>query len=309
MLIEHCPTLGPMIITTRSSLQPEETKAASQLLQLIDIKPIMTDETRLITPIASAFQQIEQTAKAIRQLNPHGLIGIPTEQLRELEVVSALIEARQRSLENDDLQSRAQLDKKQSLALFAKLKPLVGKAVQGKIDAETVMKAIRSEPDQMQAINTLRHLILRKSDISVGDIEVISAEAGQSSNPDFTASNPYVVHLTVNSINAEHATASCILQGGQDLEPIFQREDFGSRTLQFQLPHDRLVLAGYCMLHGLQITARISLRMTLTAKGPSYKCSLIALENEDRLLASLKAAMVMLTPDLFASLNAPLLDA
>lgn len=304
MLIENCPHLGPMIVTKRSKLPPEETKAC-HLLQLNDKRHIMTNETKLITPILEAIHQIEQTAKTVQQLDSRGLqevmIGIPTDQLRELEVISALVEARQRSFENDDLQSRAELDKKQSLALITKLKPLAGKAAQGKIDAETVMNAIRSEPDQLQALNTLRHLILRNSDISIGDIDVIRAEAGHSSNPDFPASKPYLVQLTVNSINTKDSTASCILQSGCDLEPMFQKDDIGKKHLQFQLPYDWLVLAGYCMLHGLQITAKISLRMTLTAKGPAYKCALIALENENGLLASIRKAMVMQTPDLFAS--------
>ncbi|MBK1684984.1 hypothetical protein CKO18_15605 [Rhodoferax fermentans] len=264
----------------------------------------MTSDSRLVTPLPEAIWQLEQAAKTLKQTNPHGgqtvLTGVPTDQLRKIDVVLALVEQKQRAIVNDDLESRAELDKQSTLARIAKLQPVARKAAQGKADAEIVMSAIRSEPDQLLAINSLRHLLCRTHNLSVGNVDVVSDDQSGICSPDFTASRAYQVTLSVSSINADNGGVVCVLQDGQDLEPIFQARDLGQRSLQFQLVHDRLMLLGYCMLLGLHLKALISIRITLTAKGPSYKCSLITLQDEESLLASIRKAIAMQTPDLFS---------
>lgn len=273
--------------------------------QLLAKAPPMTVDSRLVTPLPEAIWLLEQAAKTLKQTNPHGaqivLTGIPTDQLGKLDVVMALVEQKQRSIDNDDLESRAELDKQSALARIAKLQPVARKAAQGKADAEAVMSSIRSEPDQLLAINTLRHLLHRTHNLSVGDVDVVIGDQALTGSPDFAASRTYLVQLSVSSINADTGVVNCVLQGGQDLEPVFQVSDLEHRTLQFQLAHDRLVLLGYCMLLGLHLKAQISMRITLTAKGPSYKCSLITLQDEETLLSSIRKAIAMQTPDLFST--------
>lgn len=303
MMLEHCPVLGPMIITSSSRASATELNRA-QHHQLLSTASAMTVDSRLVTSLPDAVRLLEQTAKALRQLNPHGsqtvMTGIPTEQLGKLDVVMALVEQKQHRIVDDDLESRAELDKQSTLARVAKLQPVARKAALGKADAELVMKSVRTEPDQLLAINTLRHLLSRAHDVSVGDVDVVVADQSLASSPDFAASRAYVVELSVNSINADTGIVNCVLQGGQDLEPVFQVCDLGHRNLQFQLSRDRLVLLGYCMLLGLQLKAQISIRITLTAKGPSYRCSLITLHDEEALFTSIRRAISAQTPDLFA---------
>ncbi len=304
MQIEHCPTLGTLIITTRVKLSSSELCKA-QHHQIFSSEPLMPVDTKLVIPLSSAIPLLEQANKVLKQLNHHGsqsmVTGILASQLSQLEVVMALPEQKQRSVENDDLQSRAAMDKQRITALFDKFRPLARKAEQGKVDAEALMQSIRSEPDQQLAINTFRHLIARTHDIHMGDAPIVTSELTPSSTPEFVSKKPYVVDLTVCSINSENGLACCILQGGQNLEPAFQKDDLGRRTLQFQLAHDRLITFGFCMLLGLRLKAQISLRISLTAKGPSYKCALINLLDEEALTSSIRKGIAMQTPDLFSS--------
>lgn len=302
-MLEHCPIHGPLIITTRSRVRAAMLHH-SRHHQLVAKVAFMTVDSRIVTPLPDAIWLLEQAAKTLKQTNPHGgqavLTGIPTDQLRKLDVVMALVEQKQRSIENDALEDRAELDKQDSLARFAKLQPVARKVAQGKMDAETVMKAIRAEPDQLLAISTLRHLLLRTHELSVGDVDVITADQASSGIADFNASRPYNVTMSVSAIKVETCQVNCVLQGGEDLEPIFQAGDLGHRVLQFQVGSDKLMLLGYCMLFGLHPKALISVRVTLTSKGPSYRCSLIAFHDEDALLASIRQAITQQTPALFS---------
>lgn len=303
MLIEYCPIHGPLVITTKSSLSRAEL-ARARHLHVLEKSSTMANDSCLVTPLPEAFMLLKQAARTLKEMNPHGpqtaLTGIPTDQLAKLEVVTALVEQRQRSIENDDLQSRAELDKQCTLSRVGRLQPVVRKAAQGKADAEFVMHTIRAEPDQLLALNTLRHLMTRTSDLSMGDVDVVVGDQALGCSPDFVASKAYLVQLSVSSINADTSIVSCMLQGGQDLEPIFQASDLGHRSLLFHLSRDRLVFFGYCMLLGLQLKAQISIRIALTAKGPSYRCSLITIQDEETLLASIRKAIATQTPDLFS---------
>lgn len=303
MMLEHCPVHGPVIITSRSRSSVSALNNSRHHQILAKALP-MTVDSRLVTPLPEAIWLLEQAAKTLQQTNPHAaqtvLTGIPSDQLGQLDVVMALVEQKQRRIDNDSLESRAQLDKQNALSRITKLQPVAHKAAQGKADAETVMRSIRSEPDQTLAISTLRHLLLRTHDLSICDVDVIHGAQEMTGSPDFAASRTYLVHLSVSSINADRGEVSCVLQGGHDLEPIFQASDLGHRPLQFQLGHDKLVLLGYCMLFGLHLKAQISLRLTLMAKGLSYRCSLITLHDEDALMASIRKAIAMQTPDLFS---------
>ena len=303
MITDYCPIHGPLIITMRSRVSAAALHNSEHHL-LIAKAPTMPTDFRIVTPLPEAIRLLEKTARMLKQTNPHGqqtvLTGIPSEQLQKLDVVMALIEQKQRTIDNDTIEERAELDKQDALARIARMQPITRKARQGKLDAETVMKAIRSEPDQHLAMNTLRHLVLRTNDLSVSDVDVITEDSSSAFGIDFNASKTYSVQMSVNAIHAESGNVSCVLQGGENLEPVFQTSDLGRRGLQFQVTSDKFILLGYCMLLGLHVKAQIAIRVSLTSKGPSYKCSLISFVEDEALLSSIRNGIAQQTPSLFA---------
>lgn len=304
MISENCPVHGPLVVTMKSKASSRSLKNTSHHEILSMTKPL-SDSPQRITPLSQAVDLLNQTAKVLKQTNIHGsqatLTGIRTDQLENLEIVVALIEQKQRSLDHTTVDEHAQQDKQAALARMAPLQALARKAPLGRLDAETVLKTIWSDPDQTFAVHSLRQLLLRKNSLSIGDVDVVVEADASAGNPDFDGKRSYSVEMSANSIKSDVGQATCVLQSGEQLDSIFSVRDLGHRELHLQELGDKLLPIGYCMLLDLHFKAEIAVQIVLTAKGLSYKCSLIRFNKEAELLASIRRAIEQQTPGLFAA--------
>lgn len=281
---------------------PDQQKARH--FHLLTKTPIMPIESSLITPLPEAFELLKKTAQSLTQLSPHSnqttLVGVPTDELEKLHVVLALSEQKQRNLENDSLEERARIDKQDALARMTRLQVIARQAATGKVDAESVMQVIRAEPDQALAIRNMLHLLRRKHDLSIGDVDVISADPSSSANADFSARKTYVVTMSTNSINTSKHEVSCKLLGGENLEPIFQVSDLDDRLLHFQVTSHQMKIFNWSMLFELEIKAQISINVGLSGKGLTYKCSLVTFLDKEAFQRNVENAVSQQMSRLFA---------
>ena len=91
----------------------------------------------------------------------------------------------------------------------------------------------------------------------------------------------------------------CQLKGGESLLPLFIPEDFDTRLLYFLEEGEVRMLMGYCLILGLEFRARISIRVSLSGQGLTYRGSIIQLADQSKILSSIQKAMAIFSADLF----------
>lgn len=300
-MIEICPRYGPLAITASAKL-PRNLKSTLKEVTVLHKKHLMNPEKLKIIPIEQVRQLALEAARTFPGLHHKKriVIGIPEECLANLEVVVGLTDQKQRDWTEGDLQNQAQEDIRSSQQQLGRLRPLALKYLASKADAEAVLQTLRKESDFASAAQNLRKIIYSRNAIAVGGVEVIDEAPNAKAHIDLAAKKSYLVTLSVKEMK-DDGVIVCQLRGGDDLQPLFIPADFHTRLLHFLEEGDARMLLGYCMVLGLEFRARISVRVSLSGQGLTFKGSIIQFADKANILTSVQKAMTMLSTDLFDS--------
>ena len=262
----------------------------------------MNSEKMKIVPIEQVHQLALAAAKNLRGLHrkKHVLIGFHEKCLVDLEIVVGLTDQKQRDWTEGDLQTQADEVIQTTRSQIGRLRPLALKYLASKADAEAVLETLRKENDLASATQILRKIISSRNAIAVDGIEVIDEAPNAKAHVDLAAKNSYLVDLSVKEMK-DDGVIVCQLKGGESLHPLFIPEDFNARLLHFLEEGEVRMLMGYCMILGLEFRARISVRVSLSGQGLTYRGSIIQLADQPKILSSIQKAMAMFSADLFDS--------
>lgn len=286
-MIERCATYGSVAVT--SSAPVSASANALTPCQIQKEHPLTEIPNATVVPIHVALEKIKTAAVELGRASPHPksqmLIGIRAECLEQLQVVLARTESRQRSLDEKDLQATAREEVEDATSTYSRLIGLAVKAKGGKLTAEQFISAMRAEADPARASGAVHQMVTRRQTIQLGEHEVVTAESNSAASTviELSAAESYCLRVTVHTINTYTGEVHCTLVGGERLDRLFSNSDINRRVLQLRVVGQALFMLSLCASVGAAVDIVASIRILVTSKGISHRCSLINFENLKRL--------------------------
>lgn len=294
-MIERCSTFGAIAVTSSATVAAPAN--AHLQLQIQKEQQVIDIPDATVVPISTAIQKIKIAALELSRASPHpkgqSVVGIRSESLEQLQIVLARSETRQRSLDDRDLKTVAQEEIEDTASTYARLASLANKAKNGKATAEEFVSAMRAESDPSRACSAVYQMVNKRQTILVGEHQVVTADSrtAGSTEIELRAAEAYLLCVTVHSVNADTGEVSCRLIGGERLDRLFSDVDINRRILQFRVVGQALFLLALCASVGAQVDIVASVRLLVTPKGATYRCTLINFKDLKRLSGELRKSI------------------
>lgn len=293
-MIEYCPTLGPVVVSSMAPIRaPVHAMTAAQILKEETLTRI-PDAT--VVPIGIALDRIKTAGQELSRANPHprghSVVGIRSDALEHLTVVIARTQERQRSLEEKDLPTTAQDEIRQTVDNYARFSELSAKIRNARATAEEVFGVLRSETDSGRSRMALLQKATKRQTVRVGNEEIVSQDDVASNvEIELPAADRYRLQMTVQSVNTDTGDVNCKLIGGENLDRLFFDADVERRVLHFRVVDEALFLLSLAASVGAVVDAAVAIRMLITPKGFSYRCTLIGFHDAKALASDLHKAV------------------
>lgn len=289
-MIEYCPTYGALTATSAAPIHIVSNALAHAEIQQEQTLSRLPDAT--IVPLGIALQCIKTAGVELARANPHPkgctLIGIRSELLEEFQVVAARIEGKQRSIDGEDLASVANSEVADSKEMYSRLAPLASRITAKKAAAEDFVKAMRAETDHSRARAAVLQMTNKRQSIRLGGQELVTGAGDSASEIELAARETYRLRMTVQSINTDTGEVTCKLVDGVDLDRLFDPSDLDRRVLHFRVVNEALFLLSQCGSLGAPVDVTVSLRMVLTPRGQSFRCTLVGFDDIKTLAVDLQ---------------------
>ena len=305
MRVEHCPVLGDFCVTTYS--RPHfDSENPLYPKEIIMSQTVSTDTTAAIYSLDAHIQSLQEAGRALRRLGGHPsastLIGIRSEAIQNLEVVSVRLEKKQRDCFNPPLETAAKNEAEIAQQMLKRMEPLATLARNKELTAEALVEAIYKEPDP--ALARLQFMAHGKNLATVfDDNRVLMVPTTTALPTHYNATKPYRLRIKVSEFNAQARTATFALIEALGEQPFFRDHEHNrhiSATIQDK--HDR-ILVGLCASFGIKASVSMALNLDLGKKGFQFGGTLISFVDEAELNRDIRHAMMEQTMELFEATN------
>lgn len=293
-MIEYCPTHGPIVVSSAAQMgsRSQELTAA----EILEETTLTRIPDAAVVPVTIVVERINTAARELARANPHpkghSFVGIRFDALQHLTVVIARTQDKQRSLEEKDLRTTAQEEIKRAVDSYTRLSGLADRIRAGKAMAEQVFGEIRADADPARARQALLQKVSQRQSVHIGNEEIVSHDKGAANAEiDVPAADRYRLRMTVQSVNTDTGDVSCKLVGGDKLANLFTDSDIETRLLRFRVVDEALFVLASAQSVGASFDAVVSVRLVLSTKGFSYRCTLVRFYDVKSLASELKKAI------------------
>lgn len=303
MQSEICPSHGLICRTTFAHLHVTTTKLITPLETLMSTTLSISKE-QTIVPISECMELLKEAEQRLKRLKTHPvdatLIGLSATQVKDLLVVMARIERKQKDWIEKDIAAEAELEALATQSAMARLLPTALKARLNELSAEELMFAFNAEPDRRIARE--RFLSQGSDRLTLRDDNEILAQRLNAPLPkSYRSKNMYDLKGRITSTDFQLFSISFVLLDDVLPENLFTSADTGHRTVSVQANDiDDLRLMSLCMTYGIDIVLRLALSVNIAGAGFIYSGTSIKVIDPERVKAAIRKAMLEKDRGLFA---------
>lgn len=294
MQSEICPTLGPICRTTFADLHISPKKFVSPI-EIYMTETVSVNTPQKILPVADFIELLKKAARSLKSLNTHTgdatLIGLPSAQVEDLEVVMARVERKQKDWIDKDLVVEAESEAFETRAAMARLLPIVTKARNGELSAEELLAALNSEPNPRVARE--RFLAQRGEAITLRDENEILASASFSALPkSYRSAKSRQLKGRVTIVDTPASSICFLLVDDFPADDLFHPTDTGYRTILLQSNDaDSLSLLGLCAACSIEVVLELATSVNISGAGLAYSGTIVRVMDQDVVSAAIKEAL------------------
>jgi hypothetical protein len=301
MKVEHCPALGDYCITAHSRPHFDSDKNLYPK-ELLMSQPVPTGATAAIYSLDAHIQSLQESGRALRRLSGHPaanrLIGIRSDAIQNLEVVSVRLEKKQRDCLDPTLDATAKNEAELALQTLDRMMPLAAIARRNELTAEALVDAISQEPDP--ALARQQFIAQGKNFAAVYDDDrVLLAPTPHELPKRYNATKTYTFRVKVSQLNLDSGTATFVLIEAFGDQPFFGVHE-NDHHIKANIPdHRDRMLVGLCASFGISAAINVALSVDIGKKGFQFAGTVISFFNETDLHHDIRRAMMEQTMELF----------
>lgn len=302
MQIEHCAELGDFCITTFcwpnfDSLKPVKYK------EHIMKSEVRVDTDAAIVSLDSHLQLLQKAGSELKHVIGHPtnqvLIGLRASAVKNLEIVAVRLAKKEQDLIHEDLDTATKEEAEAARHSYEKMRPLGEKAAANRLSAEELVSTLNEQPNPILARRQFMSLGVDVATI-FDDTEII-VKPNQIALPlKYSSEGQYTLEVMVAQFSPGTGTATFALISAFGKQPFFDDNDQG-RNLVADIPNENdVTLVGLCASYRLPLKVIMTLEVSLKIKGQlPISGTVVRLENETKVIASIRQEMRQLNADLF----------